>query len=326
MLDVAVILVTHDSAEVLPGFLESLAPACSGLRWQLVVADNASGDDSLGLVRDAFPDATIVETGRQPGLRRSDRRGGRRGARRVGRCSSPTPTSVPPRGRWRQLLVALRPGIGIVGPRIVDDDGSLSLTIHRAPTVARALSDAVLGGERARRWVGETVNDPAAYESAAEVDWLSGAFLAISTSLPRRVGRLGPAVLPLQRGDRLRAAGPRRRLAGAVRTVEHRGPRRRRQRHLALAVHDPDRQSSPPRLARAWGRCAGPCVHPRSWSLGELLRSFRSREPSGPPVPRWAVLSSASDGRRRSATPCSRSRRLSVRSTRASADDRTSVR
>ena len=140
MLDVAVILVTHDSAEVLPGFLESLAPACSGLRWQLVVADNASGDDSLGLVRDAFPDATIVETGRQPGLRRSDQRGGRRGARECGRCSSPTPTSVPPRASVGQLLVALRPGIGIVGPRIVGDDGALALTIHRAPTrVACAL-------------------------------------------------------------------------------------------------------------------------------------------------------------------------------------------
>ncbi len=292
MLDVAVILVTHDSAEVLPGFLESLAPACSGLRWQLVVADNASGDDSLGLVRDAFPDATIVETGGNPGY-----------AAAIDAAVDAAPASAAllvtnpdiraPEGAVGQLLGALRPGIGVVGPRIVGDDGSLALTIHRAPTVSRALSDAVLGGERARRWVGETVNDPGAYESAAEVDWLSGAFLAISRRCHDELGGWDPRFfLYSEETDfalRARDAGWRVRYEPSS-TVVHVGGESTTSPWLytILTVN---------RLRLASLRM-GPLrrsAYTLVVALGELLRSFRSREPA---VHRAALRSVLSPRRR----------------------------
>lgn len=64
---VAVLVVTWNSAAVLPGFLAALPQGMAGLDWRLVVADNDSSDDSVAVVRELAPEATVVETGRNGG-------------------------------------------------------------------------------------------------------------------------------------------------------------------------------------------------------------------------------------------------------------------
>lgn len=64
---VAVVVVTWNSARVLPEFLASLPEGMAGLDWRLVVADNDSADDTVGLLRSLAPDATVVQTGRNAG-------------------------------------------------------------------------------------------------------------------------------------------------------------------------------------------------------------------------------------------------------------------
>lgn len=60
---VAVIVVTWNSARVLPEFLASLPEGMAGLDWRLVVADNDSADGTVDLIRSLAPDATVVQTG-----------------------------------------------------------------------------------------------------------------------------------------------------------------------------------------------------------------------------------------------------------------------
>ena len=47
---VRVAVVTFNSAGVLGGLMDSLAAACRGLDWELVVADSGSTDDGLTLI------------------------------------------------------------------------------------------------------------------------------------------------------------------------------------------------------------------------------------------------------------------------------------
>src|SRR6266550_9241423 len=64
---VRVAVVTFNSAGVLGGFMDSLAAACHGLDWELVVADSGSTDDGLAVIaRYGFP-ATLVRMGRNAG-------------------------------------------------------------------------------------------------------------------------------------------------------------------------------------------------------------------------------------------------------------------
>src|SRR6266568_3495484 len=64
---VALVVVTWNSAELIPGLVESLAEGMAGLRWQLVVADNDSHDDTVTEVRRLAPTALVVQTGRNAG-------------------------------------------------------------------------------------------------------------------------------------------------------------------------------------------------------------------------------------------------------------------
>jgi N-acetylglucosaminyl-diphospho-decaprenol L-rhamnosyltransferase len=177
---VAVVVITWNSSALLPGLIESLTGGLAGLRYQLVIADNASADDTIEMAARLAPDCTIVQTGRNAGYAA----GFNAGLAAAGRYDAAlilnpdirlTPGSV------AALYAALSENVGIAVPRIRNEDGSLARSLRREPTIARAFGDAVLG-QRAGRFaaLGETVVDDAAYARPAAVDWATGAVMLMS--------------------------------------------------------------------------------------------------------------------------------------------------
>lgn len=61
MLDVVIVIPNLNGASVLDACLSALPAAAGPLRYQAVVVDNASQDDSLARVRAGYPDVRIVE-------------------------------------------------------------------------------------------------------------------------------------------------------------------------------------------------------------------------------------------------------------------------
>ena len=64
---VAVVVVTYHSSRLLADLVASLGPGLAGVPWQLVVADNASTDDTVAVLRSLAPAARVVEMGRNAG-------------------------------------------------------------------------------------------------------------------------------------------------------------------------------------------------------------------------------------------------------------------
>jgi N-acetylglucosaminyl-diphospho-decaprenol L-rhamnosyltransferase len=82
--------------------------------------------------------------------------------------------------------------VGIAVPLLYERGAAEpSRSLRRAPTVARALGEAVLGNRRAGRFPrwGELVTDPAAYAGPTRADWATGALMALSA---RCLGVCGP--------------------------------------------------------------------------------------------------------------------------------------
>ncbi len=190
-----VVTVTYHSSDVLPSFLAALPAALAGTAAQLVVADNASGDGTLALLRRRAPDALAVNTGANLGYA-GGINAALAAATAAGVPAGPVlvvnpdvrlhPGSVP------VLLAALaEPGTGIAVPRLLDEHGRLSYSLRREPTVRRVLGEALLGGLRAGRFpgLGEMVTDPAAYRSGRIADWATGACLLVSAECAQRLGR-----------------------------------------------------------------------------------------------------------------------------------------
>ena len=105
-------------------------------------------------------------------------------------------------GPWRT------PGTGIAVPRLYDRRGVLNQLMRREPTVWGSLLETIIGAQRLGRvWdVGQLVADPAEYTSERTTDWAEGSTQLHQSGVSRRLRPLGRVVLPLLRGDRVRAA------------------------------------------------------------------------------------------------------------------------
>ncbi|MFD4560231.1 glycosyltransferase family 2 protein [Streptomyces sp. NPDC058469] len=188
MSPVAVIAVTWNSASVLPGFLATLPDGMAGLDWRLVVADNDSADDTIEVLRELAPDATVVRTGRNAGyaagvnaaLAAAGEWDG--GYEAVLVCN---PDIRMRQGCAKRLVDGLGDGAGIAVPLLYEDGRDAPLhSLRRESTVLRAFGEAVIGNRRAGRfpYLSELVTDPAAYERPTRADWATGALMAVSAN------------------------------------------------------------------------------------------------------------------------------------------------
>ncbi|MFC7621384.1 glycosyltransferase family 2 protein [Microlunatus sp. GCM10028923] len=187
---VAICVVTYNSAAQLQGLVDSLPAGASGVAWHLVVADNASSDDSVATVRRLAPEATLVQVGRNAGYAAGVNAALAAAAPYTAALVLNPDVRLQP-GCLPALLTALRaPGVGIAVPRLIDAAGELILSQRREPTLARAFADALVGAERAGRTVrfGEVVSDPARYEREVDLDWAEGSTQLISAECLRTCG------------------------------------------------------------------------------------------------------------------------------------------
>jgi N-acetylglucosaminyl-diphospho-decaprenol L-rhamnosyltransferase len=178
----AIIVVAYNSASSIDDLLDGLPAALGDVPAVTVVVDNGSTDDTLVRLR-ARDDVVVVantNTGYAGGINR--------GAAEVPDATAylilnpdltVSPGCIPP------LLEALAvPGVGIAAPRVEDENGHLTMSLRRVPTLGRA---AGLG------WTGvpalsEYVTDPADYDSPHDADWALGAALAVSRTCADAVG------------------------------------------------------------------------------------------------------------------------------------------
>jgi N-acetylglucosaminyl-diphospho-decaprenol L-rhamnosyltransferase len=178
---VAVVVVTYNSARFIPDLVASLEPGLRGLGWHLTIADNASSDDTIAVVRACAPNARVVQTGRNAGYAA--------GINAAVAAADPHDAvlvlnpdiRLAPDCVAEMHAVLRRREAGVTVPRIVKGNGDFSPCLRRDPTIVRAFADAVVGANRVGKiaWLGEVVTDRRHYEHEAVVDWAEGSILLI---------------------------------------------------------------------------------------------------------------------------------------------------
>ncbi|WP_018684751.1 glycosyltransferase [Actinokineospora enzanensis] len=186
---IAVVVVTYNSAEVIADCLRSLPAALAGAgESRVIVVDNASADGTADVVAATDPEVKIVHRPGNDGFAA----GVNTGFAHAEGCDVLVLNAdirLAP-GAVAALRAAVRPGVGIVAPKLTEVDGHVQFSLRRTPTVLRTLGEAALGGVRAGRFdpLGETVTKPAAYERAGVVDWATGAAWLVSRECYDAVG------------------------------------------------------------------------------------------------------------------------------------------
>ncbi len=134
-LDLSVVIVSWNVRKLLQECLESIfrLPATEQPR-KVFVVDNASMDGTAAMVRERFPQVQLIAN--------SDNRGFAGANNQAMQASEGLPvlllnpdTLVPP-GAFPRMLQALtdHPRAGIVGPKLLNADGSLQPSVRRLPT------------------------------------------------------------------------------------------------------------------------------------------------------------------------------------------------
>jgi N-acetylglucosaminyl-diphospho-decaprenol L-rhamnosyltransferase len=190
--EVAVVIVTYNSADVVGGCLRSLSGQGMPLA-AVVVADNASRDQTLVVAED-FADLPmqVVELGRNGGYAAAVNAGiAALDLTRLDAVLVLNPDCRVLPGALSVLVSALQnSGAGVAVPRLINPDGSLQPSLRRKPAVGRALVEALLPGGLAGRLgsLGELVTDPAVYERPGVTTWATGAAMLLSVATLRDVG------------------------------------------------------------------------------------------------------------------------------------------
>ena len=71
-LDLSVVIVNYNGERLLRPCLDSMLAAASGLALEVFVVDNGSGDGSVALVRDGYPDVTVIANADNLGFARAN--------------------------------------------------------------------------------------------------------------------------------------------------------------------------------------------------------------------------------------------------------------
>ncbi len=183
---VAVVVVSWNSYDDLVACLRSLTAV--GLRLEVVVVDNASGDGSAGAARSTYPEATVIEASENLGFGPASNRGWH--ATRAPYVLFLNPDAVVTPGALEALCAILdtRPDVGIVAPATRNADGT--------PQVSFGPDLTPMGEWRQRRLVrGVRARDPRALARLEEATsrefepaWVSGSCLLARRALLETLG------------------------------------------------------------------------------------------------------------------------------------------
>lgn len=185
---------TYNSAAHIEECLTAALAGAGGHALELVVVDNDSRDASIAAVRARWPFATVVEMGWNAGFSTAVNRGIAASTGRHVVLLNPDTVARP--GSLAALVEFLdhTPSAGIVAPRLLNSDGSDQGTARALPTPAAAvfgrrspLSRAFPDNRWSRRYL-TGLHTPG--EDPLEVQWVSGACLAMPRQVADNVGGL----------------------------------------------------------------------------------------------------------------------------------------
>lgn len=177
LLDVAAVIVTFNSREHVAALLDSLPAACGDLSYSVVVVDNGSTDGTWDLLtgRSDCTPIPAANDGYAAGINRAVLASPATSTILILNPDATLDADAVPR-----MLEVLRrrSGAGIVVPRVLGDDGRLSHTLRREPSLGR------VGGLSFTQLpvFAERIEISGEYAHEHEVDWATGAILLVDRS------------------------------------------------------------------------------------------------------------------------------------------------
>jgi GT2 family glycosyltransferase len=181
--DVSVVVVTHNSREWIERCLESVR-GC-----ETIVVDNASTDGTPDLVRERFPEARLVEQ-ENVGMGAGNNTGMRLASGRYFLLLNSDAWVLGDAVERLAEFADSQPDAAVVGPRLLNPDGSLQRSARAFPTLWRLATEYLFVRKLAprSRALNRFYEGGFDHDEVREVDWLFGACLLVRRDAADEVG------------------------------------------------------------------------------------------------------------------------------------------
>jgi GT2 family glycosyltransferase len=193
-LELSVTICSWNTREDLRASLQSLEAVRDEAAFEVIVVDNASRDESPDMVEKDFPWVRLMRMTENLGFTNGHN------AALEARCAPHAfllnSDAVVHTGALRTILDYHRehPEVGIIGPKLLNPDGTLQYSCRRFPNPVAALFRSTFIGKLFpnNRFTREYLMTDWRHDEVREVDWVSGAAFFVSKELMDRVGLFDP--------------------------------------------------------------------------------------------------------------------------------------
>lgn len=188
--DVAVVIVSYNTAHVITRCVDALRKASIGLSVRTLIVDNASSDSSLMLMRESMRDCIVVANAGNVGF-------GRANNQVLPQTDAPfvlllNPDAYLSEDSLRLTLAYMRahPRCGVLGADLLGEDGQRGNPMRPFPTPWSTFLLSTGVGKLWSRKVPRDVHVP--YQGAHACDWVTGCFYLMRTEVLAEVGGFDP--------------------------------------------------------------------------------------------------------------------------------------
>jgi GT2 family glycosyltransferase len=194
-IDLTVVIVNYHSLRLLEACLETWSRAVDGMRAELVVVENGTGEPVAERLEALLPEARVILLEKSVGFAAAVNRGLQRASGRHVAILNPD-TLLGARSLTRLVrYLDQHPDTGIVGPRVWDDPEHTSIqrSWRRFPGISTALFHRYSFLSRcwpSNPWTSAYLNKDKPADRIQETDWVSGCCMVIRGTLMRLLGGL----------------------------------------------------------------------------------------------------------------------------------------
>jgi N-acetylglucosaminyl-diphospho-decaprenol L-rhamnosyltransferase len=192
-MDVSICIVNWNTRELLCKCLDSIRRLTKGVRYETIVVDNASSDDSVETVRREFPEVRLIASTENLGFARGTNLAAKHGTGRYILYLNPDTEIVTDAISGMVRAMDSDPAIAAIGCRLLNTDGSIQYTCACDLPSPRNELCSLLGLDRvfprvpffSARELGYWSHD-----ASRDVECLSGACMMLRRELVQRYGGL----------------------------------------------------------------------------------------------------------------------------------------
>ncbi len=190
MVDLSIIVVNHNTSQLLRECLSSISEGRAPVSLQIIVVDNGSTDGSPAMISRMFPQVTLVENSSNEGFAAANNQGLKIAQGKYCLLLN-SDTVVRPLALQRLVeFMDKTPDAGACGPRLVNPDGTLQRSCRSFPSLWRHFCDMSGLENFFPNSIFGNLETRFAHDRNAEVDQPMGAALLVRSTVIQQIGYL----------------------------------------------------------------------------------------------------------------------------------------